>query len=159
MLTRALAFADLYWGRRDIEAAWLLTDPLLRRCWGQAWLLPMRDKARSEGFDPDDVIEAFTADEPQHELWAHFVRAQSRVRPDEPRIDVRAWGVKVNPDPVGLDLELVRYLPTPASGVIQPEELYVAMPLLMRYTEGAGWRMLNFSGEVVPTPGWPPTMV
>lgn len=28
----------------------------------------------------------------------------------------------------------------------------------MQYDEGVGWRLLNFTSEQIPQPGWPPSM-
>ncbi|MEU2712950.1 hypothetical protein [Streptomyces sp. NPDC007205] len=50
---------------------------------------------------------------------------------------------------------LVRLLPKPASGQIEVDEHYVSVPLLMQYSEGPGWRVLNFVSEQIPVPGWP----
>ncbi|WP_455361992.1 hypothetical protein [Streptomyces sp. SYSU K21746] len=130
--------------------------PAVRLCWAQAWLHPMLDKARGDGYDPDAVVEAFTADRPDHELWDAFARTQ--LRGADSAVQRDTWGMKVNPDIVAPDVELVQFTPIPASGVIQPGERYEMVPLLMRYEEGPGWRILNFVSEAIPVPGWPPSM-
>jgi hypothetical protein len=152
----AWAFAGAFWVDRDMDAAWLRVDPLLRRCWAQAWLMPLLEQARSDGFDPDEIVESFATSEPDHPLWETFARTQER-HANLP-VSRDTWGMKVNPEPVAPDVELVRFLPKPDSGVIAPGETYASVPLLMRYEAGAGWRLLNFTSENIPTPGWPPAM-
>lgn len=152
----AWEFAGAYWADGDMRAAWAATHPTLRRCWAQTWLTPLRAQARADGLDPDEVVEAFTADEVDHPLWEPFARTASRGA-DLP-VTRETWGIKVNPDFLAPDLALLRLLPTPSDGVIHPGEQYVAVPLLMRYEDGPGWRLLNFVSEQVPVPGWPPQL-
>ncbi|MFF4839260.1 hypothetical protein ACFY2G_04255 [Streptomyces collinus] len=157
IMEAAWAFASAFWVDQDMRATWRATHPTLRRCWAQTWLMPLRDQARSDGLDPDEVVEAFTADEVDHPLWQPFARTQARQASTLP-VDPETWGVKVNPDLIAPDVALVRLLPIPASGVVEVGEQYVAVPLLVQYDEAAGWRMLNFVSEQVPVPGWPPQL-
>lgn len=118
--------------------------------------MPLLGQLRADGYDRDDVVEAFAADEPDHPLWASFAKAQARGATLP--VDRETWGIKVNPETVALDVELLRLLPKPASGVVLPGETYAAVPLLMRYEVGPGWRVLNFVSENIPEAGWPPAM-
>jgi hypothetical protein len=152
----ALDFATAHWVERDMRATWRLTHPTLRRCWTQAWLMPNLDTARGEEYDPDEIVEAFAEDEVDHPLWEPFARAAER-RATLPASQA-TWGVNANPVVVAPDVLLVRYLPVPDSGVIQPGELYASVPLVVQYEEGAGWRLLNFVSEQIPEPGWPPRL-
>ncbi|MEU6703866.1 hypothetical protein [Streptomyces wuyuanensis] len=156
VLSAAWAFAGAFWADRDLDAAWLYVDPLLRRCWAQMWLFPLLDVAREDGHDPEAVVEAFTADVPDHDLWPPFARTQLR-HADLP-VDRETWGVKVNPELIAPDIELVHLMPIPEGGVLYPGETRTAVPLLMRYEDGPGWRLLNFVSPAVPAPGWPPAM-
>lgn len=152
----AWAFADAYWADGDIRSAWAAAHPTLRRCWAQTWLMPLRAQARADGLDPDEVVEAFTADEVDHPLWEPFARKASKGATLPVNRDT--WGIGVNPDFLAPDMALVRLLPAPSDGVIHPGEEYVSVPLLMQYEDGPGWRLLNFVSEQVPVPGWPPQM-
>lgn len=156
IMRNAWAFAKAYWIDHDMREAWLCTDPLMRRCWVQAWAYPLLAELRGDGYDPEAVVEALIQDEPTHELWKPF--ACTQLKGATLPVDVETWGIKVNPEPVALDVELLRLLPKPASGVIEPGERYVSQPLLMRFEEGEGWRLLNFVRETLPTPGWPPVL-
>ncbi|MFC9054123.1 hypothetical protein [Streptomyces anthocyanicus] len=152
----AWSFAEAYWVDKNMEPAWVAVDPLLRRCWTQSWLQPLRARAISDGFDPDEVVEAFADAAPQHPLWRPF--AERQVEQATLPVTREGWGVKVHPEIVAPDVELVRLMPVPEGGELQPNETYASVPLLMRYDAAAGWRVLNFVSDAVPTPGWPPTM-
>lgn len=155
VMQAAWRFAQAHWVDRDMRATWLATHPTLRRCWTQAWLTPLLEQARSDGHDPDQVVEAFAEDRVDHDLWQPFARTQAKQAAALP-VDTETWGTKVNPDFVTPDVILVRLLPIPPDGVVQAGEQYASVPLLMRYDEGPGWRLLNFVSEQVPVPGWPP---
>ncbi|MFJ8766679.1 hypothetical protein [Streptomyces clavifer] len=157
IMQNAWAFAKAFWVDHDMEETWLCTDPLMRRCWVQAWMHPLLDELRADGYDRDQVVEDLVKDQPAHELWAPFARTQLKGAAMQP-VDVETWGIKVNPEPVALDVELLHLLPKPAGGVIQPGETYTSQPLLMRFEQGEGWRVLNLVGVVPPTPGWPPVL-
>lgn len=156
IVNAAWKFIGAYWIDGDMRAVWAATHPTLRRCWAQAWLTPMRQMARADGLDPDEVVEAFAADEVDHPLWEPFQRAT--IQGANLPVTREAWGIKVNPEYPAPNLALLRLLPTPADGAIRPDEHYMSVPLLMQFDEGAGWRLLNFVSEQVPVPGWPPRM-
>lgn len=149
------AFTQAVWGDRSITEAWPHVDPLLRRCWAQAWLQDQRDAVRADGYDPDAVVEAFTAEQPEHPLWPVFEGLQLAVLLHWAQ-GVHEWGASARHIVVGLDLELLYMLPKPAEGDVASGE--VRMPLLMSYDESVGWRVLNFLSEQPPVPGWPPQM-
>ncbi len=67
-------FTRLVWRDLNLRAAWPLVDDILRQCWAQQWLYPMRDQARADGFDPDDAVAAFCSSAPDHPLWDPFER-------------------------------------------------------------------------------------
>lgn len=150
------AFTQAIWGDQNITGAWPLVDPLLRRCWAQAWLKDQREHTQAVGFDPDEVVEAFTVDEPDHPLWCVFEELQLDVLLKW-RQGVHEWGMTARHIVVGLDIELLYALPRSTAALVVPEgSPYV--PLLMRYDQDAGWRVLNFLSEQVPVPGWPPQL-
>lgn len=157
VMQAAWEFAGAYWVDHDMSAAWLATHPTLRRCWTQAWLMPLAEQASADGYDPDEVVEAFAEDVVEHALWEPFARMQTRQAQTLP-VDRETWGTKVNPDFIAPGVILVRLLPVPPGGVIQPEETYASIPLLMQHDEGNGWRLLNFVSEQIPVPGWPPQL-
>lgn len=154
--TAGFAFTDAVWGEGSLTAAWRLVDPLLRRCWAQAWLQDQRDTARANGFDPGEVVEAFAAERPDHPLWCVFEQLQLEAL-HEWRQDVHEWGVTAEHKLIGLDIELLYMLPRPEHGDVVPEGS-PNVPLLMRYDAEAGWRVLNCVSEEIPVPGWPPRL-
>lgn len=153
----AWRFAETFWVEHDVRATWKAAHPTLRRCWAQTWLMPLRDEVRAEGYDLDEVVEVFTDDEVEHDLWEPFARGLAVTANSLP-VSRETWGTKVNPDYVAPDVMLVRLLPIPSDGVIRPGESYMSVPLLMQFEEDPGWRVLNFVSEEIPVPGWPPQM-
>lgn len=152
------AFVRALWGERDLSAAWPLTDPLLRLCLTQAWLEPQAALCRASGFEPADVADAFTADHPEHDLWPVLQDVMLReVLPGYPD-DLPQWGVTARHILVAPDIELLYLLPLPDEGDIVAVGAQ-GLPLLMKYTHGYGWRVLNFFSTNIPVPGWPPVLM
>lgn len=149
------AFTEALWGGQSLIKAWPLLDPELRRCMAQAWLYGQEGMARRVGFEPDDVVEAFTADQPEHPLWCVFEELQL---PDllEWKPGVHEWAVTAHSNPVALDVELIYMVPPTEDGIVSDTSVY--LPLVMRYDPVAGWRVLNFLSDGRPEPGWPPRL-
>lgn len=61
-----------------MRATWRATHPTLRHYWTQAWLAPRLPHTRLRGHNPDDVVEAFSQDNVDHELWHPF--AHTRIK-------------------------------------------------------------------------------
>lgn len=118
----------------------------------------MRDQARADGFDPDEVVAAFISPMPTHELWEPFERAQ--IRNLNSWGDLENWNIPVNRRPVTPDVDLVFFVPTvPPGGVISPGGVVEGLSVLVRQTS-QGWRILNLSSDhVIPEPGWPPRLM
>lgn len=155
VMNAAWAFAKTYWIDQDMRATWRLTHPTLRRCWSQAWLMPLLEQGRVGGYDPDAVAEAFAEDEVDHELWTCFVRTQV-MHTASLAIDQDSWGLKANPEFVAPDVMLVRLLSIPDAGAVGLDATVTSVPLLMQYDVEPGWRLLNFGSDQIPVPGWPP---
>ncbi|KAB1149230.1 hypothetical protein F7R91_05585 [Streptomyces luteolifulvus] len=150
------AFTSAIWRDRSMTAAWPHVDPVLRRCWAQGWLHDQRGRARELGFEPDEVVEAFTEEEPQHSLWSVFEDLQVRALL-EWKPGVHEWWATARHIVAGLDLEMLYMMPKPAEGDIAAADSPF-LQLLMRYDQAAGWRVLNFLSEEIPVPGWPPRL-
>jgi len=154
--TAGFAFTQAVWGDRSLTKAWPLIDPTLRRCMAQAWLHGQEETALQVGFEPDDVVEAFAEERPEHPLWCVFENLQL---PDllEWMPGVHEWMVTARHIVLDLDVELLYMLPRPDEGDVVPEGSPF-LPLVMRYDQAAGWQVLNFVSEAMPAPGWPPQM-
>lgn len=153
--TVAFAFTEAVWGVQSLAKAWPLTDPVLRRCMAQAWLYGQEGHAHDAGFDPDDVVEAFAADQPEHPLWEVFEELQLPSLL-EWKPGAHEWAVTARPNPVALDVELIYMVPPTEDGVVSDTSVF--LPLVMRYDAVAGWRVLNFLSDGRPEPGWPPRL-
>jgi len=155
----ALNFIDAIWNQGSLSDAWPHTDPSLRLCLAQMWLMPMRQRALDDGYSPDEVVAALAGDNPVHPLWPDFQRSMVR--------NLRSWGELGNEDlfsfgtvdrPEGVDTEVLHLYPTSeiVDGAVPPggaaEHVF-----LMAYRDHR-WRVLNLSSSVVPEPGWPPKL-
>jgi hypothetical protein len=150
-------FTRLVWGDKNLRAAWPLVADTLRQCWAQQWLYPIRDRARADGFDPEDVVAAFCSAAPDHPLWDPFER--SLMRNLAAWGDLDKWPFPENRRRVADDVDLVVLVPTaPPGGSIPPGGFLEGHSVLVRQTR-AGWRILNLhSDHVIPEPGWPPRL-
>lgn len=150
-------FTRLVWGEKNLRGAWPLVDGTFRQCWTQQWLYPMRDQARANGYDPDDVVAAFLATAPDHPLWEPFERTQ--LRQLAAWGDVDRWSSPQNRRRITDDVDLVFLVPTsPPGGVIPPGGFIEGLSVLVRQTR-EGWRILNLSSDhVIPEAGWPPRL-
>ncbi len=135
-----------------MRAAWPAVDPLLRLCWAQMWAEPFRATLASYGFDPDQVVDAFTAENPTHPLWPQFEDASLKLTDFGP--NVHTWSVTSGLRIIAPDVELVGLAPIAG---IKPGDSAFVIPFVMRFSESR-WRVLNFFGERIPEPGWPPTL-
>lgn len=141
----------------DLHAAWPVVDPVLRLCLTQQWLVDNEADLVVDGFNREEVAEAFVEDEPSHHLWPHFGRVHVRsLRQAMPSPDV--WGIGANTRLIAPDVELLYVHDTTdmTDGVWQPDEVREVYSLLMRW-DGGRWLVLNLGSEVDPHPGWPPT--
>lgn len=146
---------QLVWGEQDLRTAWHLTDPEFRTCLAQRWILDNEQEFASSAWERDEVVSAFEADAPDHELWHHFERVH--LRGWRQLGDLTQFGTGTATRVVALDVEEVLLFP-PEVTELQPGEESPAVPILLRHTPEVGWRVLNFGSEVVPQPGWPPLL-
>ncbi|MET7935379.1 hypothetical protein [Streptomyces sp. NPDC005322] len=154
----ASAFIEAIWVQHSLATAWPHVDPLLRTCWAQSWLTPLLPQAQQDGYHPDEVVDQLTLDEPAHSLWEPFARTQVDALCGSFKVSPQTWGFASDRRLIAPDIELLRYLPVPATGAIQADEQYAYMPFLMRYSAPFGWRVLNFVSEHFPQTGWPPKL-
>jgi hypothetical protein len=146
----------------DFAAMWELTDPLLRLCLVQTWLL----YGFAESLD-EQLRDALAADLAQPEC-AHPLRPAFQsdvlfgVRRDYlPAWPAERWGVPSRRRPVGDDLEVILVVDTdsvPADSVFS-EDVALApgtFELYLLRAGAGGWKVAGFDYEP-PRPGWPPT--
>ncbi|MFJ4201549.1 hypothetical protein ACIP2Y_18200 [Streptomyces sviceus] len=129
------AFTQALWGERSLTLAWPVMDPVLRRCLAQAWLHGQQDHARRMGMDPDDIVEAFAADRPEHPLWCVFEELQL---PDllAWKLGAHEWCATARHHPLALDVELLYMVPPTEDGLVS--DVSVFLPLVMSYDQGGG---------------------
>lgn len=156
----ALDFIDAIWNRGSLLDAWPLTDPILRLCFAQTWLMPMRQKAIDDGYSPDEVVAALAGNNPVHPLWYDFSRSTVRnLRSWGDLADSDKFGFGMNDRPQGIDTEVLPLYPVSAmvDGVRVAPPGTPAHPFLMVYQDDR-WRVLNLRSDITPEPGWPPKL-
>ncbi|KAF0957351.1 hypothetical protein MLGJGCBP_00103 [Rhodococcus sp. T7] len=134
------------------------SDPLLRTCLAQQWLSPMVDKARSEGYDPDSVARAIAELDDSHPLWEPFERTMLRGFDDWPDLHTDEWAVGAHDRLISADIETVwLYDRRGKTGNLVHGDGDPYVPYLLKLGSD-GWKVLNVWSEIVPVPGWPPTL-
>jgi len=141
----------------DWEAAWLLTDDLLRLAHAQAWLWPKRMSPDLAGDDLDELAAELCERGPDHPLWEEFAEmALYTYQQTWQDFDLSRWAVAGRPRPVAPDLEVVLFLRAEDDPIIAVQGgIMVARPFLMRYCEGS-WLVAHAGSDQLPVPGWPP---
>lgn len=140
----------------DWEAAWSLSDPVLRLAHVQAWLWPLRAEEGIEADDLEDLAAELCAEGPVHPLWDEFATAAvGTYHRTWQEFDLSRWTVRGSASPVAPDLEVVVYVRRAEAPIVTTEDLLVARPFLMRFTPD-GWLVAHAGGDRPPVPGWPP---
>lgn len=146
-------FLDAITGDADLNAAWPLLHPHLRRQFVQPWLDANRSRLILNGYDYSDTLMALSAEHPLHPLWEDFQEVQA---PHMAALIPDNHGVGSNTRIVAPDIELLiifdtATLPRGRSGsaVLPPGESAPGFPVLMYFEDGR-WRILTFGSEDVP---------
>ncbi len=153
-----LAWVEAAVDRRDLSAAWALTDPTLRLVLAQEWIWRHEgDRILAPGEDRDALADALAASPSEHPLWERFA---SELTGDWQRVwkgfSARTWRAWEQPEVIGLDVEMVTLVETggaPVAGA--PGRASLTRRFLVRHT-GEGWLVAGLNGEQVFRPGWPP---
>lgn len=152
-------FLTLLVEQEDLRAAWPLVDPALRLALVQSWLWANRYHPYAMGCDRDEVAEALSQEDPDHELWDDFEEIQLDVFLENPvwaSYASETFGAASRPRPVGPDMEIVLFMDTGGEAIVIEKPTFVeGIQLLMRY-DASRWRVRGFNAEVLPMPGWPP---
>lgn len=139
--------------RDDVPALWRITSPELRLALAQQLIIAQPWSATMSRNELDRLAGALSKAAPTEGDWPRFQRGLARILKEKHNhVDLETWG-PMRPRPVGVDRELVLFVPNPSSNrVIAPGETFFAVGLLVNTTEG---QVAGF-GSNEPTPGWPP---
>jgi hypothetical protein len=153
----ALAWLEAAMDRRDLAAAWAITDPTLRLVLAQEWMWRRgSEQLLSDGEERDAVAAALAASS-EHALWDRFA---AEVTGEWQRawkgFSARTWRAWNQPEVVSLDLEMVTLVETGGAEVAgDPRRASFTRRFLVRHTAD-GWLVAGLTGEHVFRPGWPP---
>ncbi len=147
----ATSWVEAVMDRRDLAAAWPLTDPTLRLVLSQYWIWSHRDEPMVGSQDRWEALaQALAASPSTHPLWERF--ASDRVRRWREfwgGFSSRTWSVRDEPEPIGVGLVVVTFAET--GGPRLPVRRFA-----MRDTP-EGWLVAGLDGTALFRPGWPPS--
>ncbi|MDP9399373.1 MAG: hypothetical protein M3P39_00070 [Actinomycetota bacterium] len=135
------AWLELVAVRRDLDAAWPLTDPAFRRRLAQAWATASRQHALLAGADHALLVEELCAEEPAGDAsWRAFADAQVREVAQRCRwVDLTGHGWASRPQPESPGYELVVLTDHGEDCVLEEPAVLPAFGLLMHHHPVRGW--------------------
>lgn len=132
----------------DLDTIWPITDQSLRRALVGAWADANDAHPLLEGFDREELVEALSVDEPDHELWEGFADTQlCECRGVWAHVELDKWGFASRPRPIDIDVELVLLIKGDGSPTVYFDDgptLVETVPFVMRHTE-SGWRVAGLT--------------
>ncbi len=150
----AAAWVEAVMDRGDLGAAWPLTHPTLRLVLAQHWIWSQRGHSvvGDDEAEWDELAAALVGGPGRHPLWERFAADRiRRWREFWPGFSVRTWAAREEPEPIGVDLEVVTFVET--GGPPLPARRFA-----MRDTP-EGWMVASLDGSALFRPGWPPARV
>ncbi|MCA1691460.1 MAG: hypothetical protein ABR540_10000 [Acidimicrobiales bacterium] len=159
----ALEWVEAVMERRDLAAAWPLTDATLRLVLAQDWVWNHRHDLEAGSDHEWDAIGRGLAECPStHALWERF--AQDTVTHWQTiwkGFTPRTWSVSEAPEVLDLDWEMVTFVETGEPGA-QADAVPATVTAFTRrfamlHTDD-GWRVASINGHQMFRPGWPPTL-
>ena len=147
----ATAWVEAVMDRRDLAAAWRLTDPTLRLVLAQYWIWSHRGEAVVGAQEEWDRLARALAECPSaHPLWERFASDRlRRWREFWSGFSAKTWEVRDEPEPIGVGLEVVTFAET--GGPALPVRRFA-----VRDTPD-GWLVAGLDGTALFQPGWPPS--
>ena len=156
----AVAWVEAVMDRRDLRAAWPLTDPELRLVLAQHWILSHAE-AGADFIGPqagwDMLAQGLAAEPPSHPLWDRFAKERlRRWREYWGTFRASTWKAGERTDTVRPGVEVVTF----AEPRLPALETRPAPPAALRRLavrrSGDGWLVAGLDGRNLFRPGWPP---
>ena len=135
------AWLELVVVRRDLDAAWPLTDPAFRRRLVEAWATAARRHPLLAGVDRALLVEDMSAGEPAPGArWSAFADAQVREVAQRCRwVDLTGWGWATRPQVESPGYELVVLADHGEDCVLEEPPVLPAFGVLMHHHPVRGW--------------------
>ena len=146
--------------RRDLRAAWALTDPTLRLVLSQHWVISRAGDPAVAAEDRDALAEALAASPSSHPLWDRFASERvRRWRQFWAGFGTQGWDVAGQTEPLTEDIEVVTFMEKHRLlDWASPGPPPAARRFAVRRTSD-GWLVAGVDGSALFRPGWPPTQV
>ena len=135
------AWLELVAVRRDLDAAWPLTDPAFRRRLTKSWTAAARHHPLLADADPALLAEELCAEQPPAGArWRAFADAQVREVAQRCRwVDLTGQGWASRPEPESPGFELVLLADAGEDCVLEEPAVLPAFGLLMHHHPVRGW--------------------
>lgn len=153
----ARAWVRTVMDERDLEAAWPLTDPPLRKVLAQHWILSSSPDVVGPPEQWEALADRLAASPPVHPLWPQFARERlARWREFWQGFSAVTWGVKDRTEfrPGVVVVTFVE--PRGKLMTLRPGPPLEFRRLAVRHTP-RGWLLAGVDGSNLFRPGWPPT--
>jgi hypothetical protein len=143
----------------ELVKAWDVVHPQLRLCWLQWWATANKDALLQSGYELVGTAEELARGVPkEHPLWADFERVLLRDFRNAYPLSLATSGIGAASRVIALDTELLYIYPEiPPGGIGEENAASFMYPMVMQLG-GSGWTVLNWASDVIPTPGYPPTL-
>ena len=143
----------------ELVRAWDVVHPQLRLCWVQWWATANKDALRRSGYELVATAEEIARSTPtEHPLWTDFERVLLRDFRNAYPLSLATSGIGAATRVIALDTELLYiHAEIPPGGVWEENAASFVYPMVMQL-HGSRWTVLNWASDVIPTPGYPPTL-
>jgi len=143
----------------DLKAAWAKTDPNFRLVLAQAFLWANRAHPVVIGHDLEKTAQALASLAFNHDLWLSFEETQlADFHKAFDDFFAGNFGAGSRPRPVGLDLEIVKFVRTESDApMLFTEPTMVRAHVLLLHATSNEWLVAGRGVDTPPVPGWPPT--
>ncbi|MFP5376134.1 MAG: hypothetical protein ACLGIO_05045 [Acidimicrobiia bacterium] len=152
----AVAWVRAVMDERDLDRAWPMTDPSLRKVLAQHWILQSRPEVVGPPEQWESLADRLAACPPRHPLWGRFAKERlARWREFWPGFSAETWGVRSRSEPRP-GLVVVAFVePRGKLMSLRPGPPLQFRHLAVRRTPG-GWLLAGLDGARLFEPGWPP---
>lgn len=152
----AVAWVRAVMDERDLDKAWPMTDPPLRKVLAQHWILQSRPEVVGPPEQWEALADRLAACPPRHPLWGRFAKERlARWREFWPGFSAETWGVRSRSEPRPGIVVVAFVEPRGKLMSLRPGPPLQFRHLALRRSPD-GWLVAGLDGARLFEPGWPP---